>query len=180
MTAKNAAYGRTYDPALYTALMEIARERLAGKELEKRRPPLGLRFQLDDLTRLVLKPRLNSSPSGWKIAQYIDVEMRTRLDTTVSKFPALEIKARLLEGNIIKPVRWWRDEDKTRQAFDKLEAALKQLASSPESIFEQSKYWCCICGRKLSDPVSQSRGIGPECVKTGDALLRLIREREAA
>lgn len=89
MNARSAAYGRTYNPALYSALMEIARERLAG-------------------------------------------------------------------------------------------SALKLLTSSPESIFEQSKYWCCFCGKGLSDLVSQASGIGPECVKTGDTFLRLIREREAA
>jgi hypothetical protein len=65
--------------------------------------------------------------------------------------------------------------------------ALQTIAdylADPATVFARSHGHCCICGRSLTDELSRSRGIGPECIKITPYMLfrteRSIVEPELA
>jgi hypothetical protein len=42
---------------------------------------------------------------------------------------------------------------------------LREFAENPAKVLRRSTGSCSICDRRLTDPVSQARGVGPECMK---------------
>jgi hypothetical protein len=50
-------------------------------------------------------------------------------------------------------------------------ATIKDFVDDHRAVLARSHDHCCICGRSLTDELSRSRGIGPECIKTTPFLL---------
>jgi hypothetical protein len=40
-----------------------------------------------------------------------------------------------------------------------------EFLADPEAAFARSADHCCVCGKTLTEPLSRSRGIGPECMR---------------
>lgn len=49
------------------------------------------------------------------------------------------------------------------QALEDFVALVAEFPRNPEAVFARSPTHCCMCGKRLADAVSRSRGIGPEC-----------------
>lgn len=43
--------------------------------------------------------------------------------------------------------------------------AMEDYLESPQAVFARSHDHCCCCGKHLTDTLSRSRGIGPECIQ---------------
>ena len=50
----------------------------------------------------------------------------------------------------------------------RLVATIADFMDNPAAVLARSHDRCCICGRGLTDELSRSRGIGPECIKKVD------------
>jgi hypothetical protein len=48
---------------------------------------------------------------------------------------------------------------------------VREFLDNPGAVFARSHDACCICGRTLTDELSRSRGIGPECILKLDVIL---------
>ncbi len=64
--------------------------------------------------------------------------------------------------------------------------AMEDYLESPQAVFARSHDHCCCCGKHLTDTLSRSRGIGPECIQRIDHILvkqvdwnRLVQEEVA-
>jgi hypothetical protein len=53
-------------------------------------------------------------------------------------------------------------------------ATIRDFMADSRAVLARGCDNCCICGRPLSDELSRSRGIGPECIKSSDIIAVLI------
>lgn len=73
-----------------------------------------------------------------------------------------------------------------QQARHRLEAfgpvVIAEIAGNPDAVIEGAKIsgHCAVCGRALTDPVSLSRGIGPECFEDSVLVVRDLPFVEAS
>jgi Family of unknown function (DUF6011) len=61
--------------------------------------------------------------------------------------------------------------------------AMEDFLENAPAVFARSHDHCCCCGKHLTDTLSRSRGIGPECIQRIDHILvkqadwnRLVQE----
>lgn len=176
MNTEFSPHGHTFDPSLFVMLNGLAAARLEGKQHDKRRPPLALRVRNEGGDVLVLKPLLVSSPTGWKLTGSIDAELSVPVRVNELPAPARELRVALKEDGTIRPLRWWKDRERTRVAFETLLVMLGTLTADPEDLLRHSTH-CCVCGRALTDAESRARGVGPECSKLFDFLHQFVRSK---
>ena len=160
-----------YDIGMHNLVMEIAAKRLTGKEYAEKRPNVGIKFDITSDRCLSLKPKLHSSPNGWTLG-VLECELLESAYGIV-KATGRELKAELRPDGTMWLKSWWKDLDKTEKLVSKLQNALHTIATNP-GVYLEGAHHCCICGKALSDDASMSRGIGPECLKFGDAIIRLL------
>lgn len=55
---RDYVFGHKYDPAIFEAFTEMAKEKLAGKEHNTQRPKTAMRFEIDDWHTLTFKPQI--------------------------------------------------------------------------------------------------------------------------
>lgn len=158
------------DGMAFDLAMQITRSRLAGKELAKRRPSLTLRMGADAEHGVEIRPRLESSPTGWVITQLL-VVLVTRLNGKT------ELGAELRDQGL-KLRKWWKDEARTDAAVTLTLRALERFGRYPARAIASDATHCGFCGRALIDPVSRDWGIGPECridferaIRTGELMM---------
>lgn len=165
-------FGHKYDPAIFEAFSEMATEKLAGKEHNANKPKTAMRFEIDDWHTLTFKPQILSSPTGWKMGNNIRLELRTSLEVQGKKGNGCELILELHPNGFIIPRRWWKTLERTRAAFEMVEGHLDMLSTDPGAAIGRNKSNCAICGRRLTDPESQARGVGPECKRMFEFLVR--------
>jgi len=70
--------------------------------------------------------------------------------------------------------------DRARSAVKIALEAFERADGKMEDFFQQlgAAGFCAVCGRALSDPLSVSRGIGPECILKLEALQEMERMQE--
>lgn len=165
---------------------QLTTERLKQVTMNaNRRPSVGLRLESGDHL-LVITPDLfrQLSPESierfglWASYPGFVAELRLKCfeDPGASGFL---IKARIESDGRMRVNKWLRDMAKTEPAIEQLKAMLGQLTADPATLFTQSRDRCCMCGRKLTDPLSRGRGVGPECVKSLDWLLGWAHRKNA-
>jgi len=49
---------------------------------------------------------------------------------------------------------------------ERMVGTIRGFLADPAAVFARSADNCCICGRRLTDDTSRTRGIGPECIQT--------------
>ena len=72
------------------------------------------------------------------------------------------------------------NRSKLDAACDAFRTIAEEFIEDPRSVMARCSRQCCVCGRKLTEPESISRGIGPECVhRLGDlAFLTSMKPRQ--
>lgn len=156
-------------PGAHALLSGLASARLSGKELSRRRPSLLLRLSAAEGRNLIIKPTLVSSPTGWRLLDRLPMEL-------VSERPG-GIGATLPPDD--QPIinRWWKDRARTMGELAILRATLQGFATDPAGAVRLGLLHCAVCQRKLTDPASIARGIGPECWAPFEAVIQAVQAR---
>ena len=154
-------------PGAHALLHGLASARLAGKELSQRRPSLLLRLPAVEGRQILIKPDLVSSPTGWRLLGRLPMKL-------VSERPG-GISADLMPDDRLIMNRWWKDRARTMGELEILRATLQGFATDPAGAVRLGLLNCAVCQRKLTDPVSIARGIGPECWAPFEAVIRAVQ-----
>ncbi|UHD15728.1 DUF6011 domain-containing protein [Thiocapsa bogorovii] len=151
----------------HSLLHRIASARLAGHELDRRRPPTKLHLVADrERFNIEIRPILHSSPTGWTI-----YNIEAKLVTSVNA--KTEIKVRILPDCALHLMRWQRDDARTGAAVDLVTETLRRFVDDPKRAIAFGALNCGFCGRALTDPRSIEWGIGPECRAQFEQAIRL-------
>lgn len=156
-------------PGAHALLHGLASARLAGKELSRHRPSLLLRLPAAEGRQILIKPALVSSPTGWRLLDRLPLAL-------VSDRPG-GISADLLPDDRLLMNRWWKDRARTTGELEILRVTLQGFATDPAGAVRLGLLNCAVCQRKLTDPVSVARGIGPECWSPFEAVIQAVQAR---
>jgi Family of unknown function (DUF6011) len=137
----------------------------------RQRPVIALRLFDSKLDKIVIRPCWTSkASSGYQIGGTLNpqaITLELLRDHPISRGSRLDMR--------ISPVipRAWRISTKTQVNMDNVKYVvdrLKDFLADPEAFFVRRGNWCkcCCCGKDLTDQLSVSRGIGPECIKVFD------------
>ncbi len=134
----------------------------------ERRPTIGLRLQLPGKKTLAIRP-------GWSPPRRRHAEDaadprrfgKLHLDAVTLELlgPGKLLTVTLTEG---KPPRSGNVFTEMRQNVVNLDTILStahDLLMDPMEVFSRQADRCCCCSKPLTDVVSRTRGIGPECVR---------------
>jgi hypothetical protein len=156
------------------AIFEAMRNR--ADEPYKRRPPISLRLVCsgDPAAKVVIVPGAHRDRTG------------ILLDLDIQHFELLEERSVIYNGeDVLKRTKKlavdnvsgrgprngsWIYKSALEDA-QRLVATVREFLADPVAVFARSHDNCCICGRGLTDELSRSRGIGPECIKRLDMVV---------
>jgi len=142
-------------------ILAQARERLLGRENHTKRPSIGFKLMIDGCMEAVVKPQLKSSSTGWELSGVVEVKVKISSDGKV-RFMDYQLHS---DGSVVAK-RWYKNEALTLAFKETLLALINMAAENPLTIISASiSDHCGICGKGLSDELSISLGIGPECIK---------------
>jgi hypothetical protein len=153
---------------LHRAIATTVDARLEGRLLDRRRPSVRLNWAGAGVV-IAITPRLNSSPTGWVLDERIP--MKAWPEST-DEHDSLVLQLR--PDDTIVPRRWWKKPQLNQTVLNGVDAALHALARDVSKAFTGS-LTCGWCGRKLTTPESQARGVGPECWAPYERMLTLLQ-----
>jgi hypothetical protein len=148
----------------------------------KRKPNISLRLIADGAppAKLIVLPYW-SAHGKYVHHQRLAWELLVELDVKTPKGPAKNWRK---SGNgLLSPETAPRmgtiyptaEEDARRVV-----ATVRSFLEDAKAVLARSRDNCCICGRALTDELSRSRGIGPECIeKTGGGFIMGWRTQES-
>jgi hypothetical protein len=140
----------------------------------KRRPPIGLRLIAagEPLGKVVTTPRWDPQCHHFAVWS-ITCELLVEEPVLVGGVEAVRRKRQItVSGNDHCGWRWLRKFHKTGlQDTSRVVSTIRDFMEDSKAVLARSHGWCCVCGRKLTDGLSRSRGIGPECIKRSQSLL---------
>jgi hypothetical protein len=140
------------------------------------RPPLGLRLEAQGDGR----PMTVALRPGWRPAKKYYAWADKQDEPGVVRTDKVEVEVLGEEEEKRKPLllhldlydgkepslrRLCNDQAQRAAAVRALECKARDLLADPLSLFSEQKETCCCCGKRLTDPVSRIRGIGPECIR---------------
>jgi hypothetical protein len=137
-----------------------------GKVYERRRPPLGLRIPAlgEPAARVAIYPHwLNNHGLMELVRGKVHVEfliMRLRFSGKLAPDKRLGFALGNGEPRIDRYYPGTITDDLGRMV-----EAITDFVKDPLAAFRRSSGHCCICGKPLTDGMSRSRGIGPECLQ---------------
>jgi hypothetical protein len=159
--------------AEYFAYVLEEREESPATEYSHR-PLIGLRLELEGLKRLAIRPDWtppikrkrydDRGPfQGWNIITPGSIDPNIITVELLTPGKALSLK---LDGTPVKLAgKVFVNQDLNRDNLKLISDAAHALLMNPFARFAQQEEHCCCCGKSLSDVVSRTRGIGPECIK---------------
>jgi hypothetical protein len=135
------------------------------------RPNIGLRLLTPDQAQtLAVRP-------GWRKGRRDgDVRIRgvlqlDRVELELLTKGRLTMRIILVEGQPAEPRRVVLDPELRRHGLRSLVAVCHGFLMDPQVVMARSSDNCVNCGKGLSDDVSRTRGIGPECIRRFNRLL---------
>lgn len=140
-------------PGAHALLHKLALARLDGKVMSTKRPSLIFRLPDGDFVSVV-QPRLVSSPTGWRLMEVLPIRVE-------SDRPG--VLCELAPDDTVSLRRWWKNPVRNDSEIEILHQTLIRFVENPLLALRMGSGWCAICGRRLSDAESVSRGVGPEC-----------------
>jgi hypothetical protein len=153
-----------------------------------RRPPIGVRLEIGD-RYLTATPGYNahhnkrqadgsySAVPGELHLEKVNIEVLIKANTLRGK--RLMLSAKINEDGATLH-RWRLDADATKMYVTFMLDTFKGLLADPYNVFAENSDHCSCCGKTLTDAVSMTRGIGPECIKYFGHLeeaISLLREK---
>lgn len=132
-----------------------------------RRPRIGLRLELDCDATLCMRPAW--TPPHKRVSNgEVTITKPGKIDPEVITLELLDPRKWLslrLDGQGVKALRVRWDVDANRRGLRLIADAAHAVLTDPMTAFSRQADHCCLCGRGLSDVVSRTRGIGPECIR---------------
>jgi hypothetical protein len=157
--------------------VSIFKAMLEGKPPTKRRPPASLRLicKGDPPGKLIVHPEWNYSRKVVVIEE-IECELLEERDVTVMALnPETGQKEKTAARQFAHQFSMDVQPDGPLKPRSYRLSAVKDVARIVEVmrdfindhnvVFARSHSNCCCCGKGLTDELSRSRGIGPECIK---------------
>jgi hypothetical protein len=147
-----------------------------GKQYQ-RRPNLSITLPCDGdpPAKLVIRPAWSSKSWILDVATLQAELVVERIVVDNLTRPTVEVSLRLMAEDKFScrpcSITW------AKECCDRLAATAAAFLDDPFAAFAKSANICCICRRKLTDEVSRSRGIGPECLKHATFFRRLVEQR---
>lgn len=155
-------------PEVAVLIRLLTHARVEGKELGKRRPATLIKIELNFEGRpfvVEIKPALRSSPTGWVVPGYSTIRLVDMFNRRRG------LSARISKDGKVHVSNWYRNiQEFNRRDTSVLWSAMELLSRDPAAIVNRRADNCGLCGRGLTDEVSQYRGIGPECWSLWDRV----------
>ncbi len=159
-----------YPPHLREALLAITKARMKGKKLAPRKPFVGLRYD-SNYYMTAITPVLRPGPKGWRLEPYLRITTRALLE------PTHGLHAVLGEDDKLRLRGFWRTPDINNLVFAAMDNHLLKLAEDTSLALKSQGNRCALCHRRLTSDKSKLRGVGKECWKT---YQRMIKAAEKA
>jgi len=149
-----------------------------------RRPPIGVRLEIGDryLTAVpgFTHPRKRWNNGEISILSPGELHLDEVYVEVLIQQKDLKGKSVMLSANInedgIKLCQWRQDPAATKMYIAVMIDTFKDLLDDPYKVFAQNSDHCSCCGKTLTDAISMTRGIGPECIRYFGHLEETIRE----
>jgi uncharacterized protein (TIGR02996 family) len=181
LLASNAGVLENFRMSLTTlfAPLEVAARQRAGGHF-KRRPPISLRLIVagEPPSKLVVLP--HALHRGYGDQRFVTLDcarMNCELvDTNAAGKSHVRLKISLIP--CAADINRWNWKTALSDAQRAVET-MRDFVSDRRQVLARCHDCCCVCGRCLTDELSRSRGIGPECVQSCYRFLesdRLVRE----
>lgn len=134
-----------------------------GKEYW-RRPQIGLKLDLADGKVLAIRPgwQPSSHERGQDDISGVVIYEKVHLELLA---PGKLLSLRLEPGNIYLCGNVFLDMNTNKAHLQDILKAAHHLLTAPWETFSSQADRCCCCHKGLSDIVSRTRGIGPECIR---------------
>jgi hypothetical protein len=143
----------------------------------KRRPPVSLRLICagDPPAKLIVHPGWNNHLKT-VLADRTDCELLEEQPTTgfiAENGEKKEVEARQFIRRLTMhvspkpeaPLTPYHYHSTAAKDAARIIEVMRDFLRDHRAVFARSHDHCCVCGRGLSDELSRSRGIGPECIK---------------
>lgn len=134
----------------------------------ERRPTIGLRLQLPGHKTLAIRPGW-SPPRHRHAADPADPRRfgRLQLDSVTLELlgPGKLLTVMLAEGTPPRSGSVFKDAGKNLGHLATILETAHDLLMNPMEVFSRQADRCCCCSKPLTDVVSRTRGIGPECIR---------------
>src|SRR6202453_2190578 len=143
-----------------------------------RRPNLACRLRQGEWT-FVCKPFTHRRSLGYRDDKgrivyevTVDPQSITVEGVDDNKRCGLAVQLHATRLPKVKCARW--SYLRGQQAIEDFVALVAEFPRNPESVFARSPTHCCLCAKRLTDGISRSRGIGPECYGAIQSLFNYV------
>jgi hypothetical protein len=162
-----------------TALFEAMRD---GKEEPfKRRPNISLRLIAlgDPRAKVNTLPHVrHDRTGGYLIPQNHTIELMEKKAVRVEDKDAEQLRCKLAFNNTGDVPKVGSMYKSAVEDVRRIVATIRDFLDDSRAVLARDCDHCCICGRHLTDEVSRSRGIGPECILKTDVVAVLAGDAE--
>lgn len=154
----------------------LFREKLEALQTEStvlfRKPAISLRLIVagDPAAKLIVMPhwiRPTGVLGGRLLCDLLTLELWTESPVMTAKGPGVQLRRKLTVRNRNGGMGWLVGSIFTSAEADALRVVdtLRDFVTDARAVLARNRANCCVCGRALTDELSRSRGVGPECVK---------------
>lgn len=153
-----------------------AAESLGEKAAFERRPPISLRLLCggDPPQRLLVRPHWQHHKRQLDTSRSTMEYLRDEPVPYHQPAPRMGVRVELAsDGN---PRCSGYSYEHGIESAQRLVEVVREFLHEPLKTFARSSWHCCFCGRGLTDEVSRSRGIGPECFSAVNVIRCFIRK----
>lgn len=147
-----------------------------------RRPNISLRLIVagDPPAKLIVLPNVrHDAGGGYLVPARQTVELMEQKNLTVQGQDAAQLRRKLtvpLDPDSENPPRLGTIYRSAPDDARRIIATIRDYLEQPAATLARGSDHCCICGRGLSDELSRSRGIGPECVRSKTNIVAILLE----
>jgi hypothetical protein len=155
------------------ALFEAMREDKKDEEPFKRRPNISLRLIAsgDPPAKVITVPHArHDRTGGYLVPWHHTVELLEKEIVKVKGQDAEQYRRKLAFNNSDLPPMPGTIYKSAVSDVRRIIATIRDFLDDSRSVLARGCDHCCICGRSLTDELSRSRGIGPECILKADIV----------
>jgi hypothetical protein len=152
-----------------------------------RRPLISLRLIADGApaAKLITAPLWNRARKSLNV-ETVKIEFLVQERAEIDGQAAHKPNCRLKVGGDANGWDCIRVSTTGHVDIERVLGTIRDFINDHHAVLARSHDACCICGRSLTDGLSRSRGVGPECIRNsfkwflGDGDGKLVRPEESA
>jgi hypothetical protein len=162
-----------------TALFDAMR---GDKEPFKKRPNISLRLIAagSPTAKVITVPHVRYDPTGGYLvptAHTIELleQKELKVEHRGEEKDAMQFRRKLrLHNDPHRPPTVGAIYKSAAEDARRIVDTIREFLDDSRAVLARGCDHCCICGRGLTDELSRSRGIGPECIQRGDVVAALV------